>query len=480
MYPTLATIQTKRFTELIKSYQNKTNVGTALLWALGQCGRKDLSSGLKIWSEYMRPLLRLRHYSRFVVSYLNELLHLHSSAISSGSFSRGPRILYPSQYFLIFDAIFIDGLSLPKDLQKDMVAQYPSIKKLSIGDCSFDHELFPEFLRRLEDLLLCNGATNYKIELLTCLFQCVANNPDACIFHWQQMYKANLHSSSKLLCYLDDNWKDLMKSKNFSEVKNSLILFELLGAFQDYNSSCTTQKVGLKEASESCKSLMKKLSSKLNGTNGWFPWKWCSALLLFGIISLVSMDVNRNGSFERSNTGLFLGDIGIYNQTVEYYESTAKLYVISKNWIENEFPTYYEATKQAAGPFVTALHTSLSMAGKRFWGLVERFEGKKIVVGILEKTNEYLPGLNEKLIMVSTDILKLGNDVIDWLHNVMSLALEYLMSYAQIFFNVLKEGYEALVICIQDIIDGKIELADVYIGSKKLFKKAAVAIGNVY
>ena len=159
-----------------------------------------------------------------------------------------------------------------------------------------------------------------------------------------------------------------MKSKNFSEVKNSLILFELLDAFQDYNSSCTAQKVGLKEASESCKSLMKKLSSKLNGTNGWFPWKCCSALLLFGIISLVSMDVNRNGSFERSNTGLFLGDIGMYNQTVEYYESTVKLYVISKNWIEMEFPTYYEATKQTAGPFLTALHTSLSMAGKSLAG----------------------------------------------------------------------------------------------------------------
>ena len=90
VYPTLATIQTKRFTELIKSYQNRQNVGIALLWALGQCGRKDLSSGLKIWTEYMRPLLKLRHYTRFVVSYLSGLLKLHATAINSASLAKGP------------------------------------------------------------------------------------------------------------------------------------------------------------------------------------------------------------------------------------------------------------------------------------------------------------------------------------------------------------------------------------------------------
>ena len=158
-------MQTKRFTELIKSYQNRTNVGTALLWALGQCGRKDLAAGLKIWIEYMRPLLRLRHYSRFVVTYLSGLLKLHSSTINSGSWAKGPRILYPAQFFAIFDAIFTESSALSKDLQKEMLDQYTTIKMLAIGDCSDDHELFPEFLRRLDDfLLLSNGPKGYRLE----------------------------------------------------------------------------------------------------------------------------------------------------------------------------------------------------------------------------------------------------------------------------------------------------------------------------
>merc|ERR550532_3851138 len=252
VYPTLATIQTKRFTELIKSYQNRQNVGIALLWALGQCGRKDLSSGLKIWTEYMRPLLKLRHYTRFVVSYLSGLLKLHATAINSASLAKGPRIAYPAQYFLIFDTIFNDGTSVTKDMQKELMDSYPTIKKLAIGDCSADHELFPEFLRRLDDfLLLSNGPTNYKNELLNNLSQCYANNPMACVSHWQQMYRAHIHSSSLLLRYLDDNWKEVIKSKHLKEVSNLQIIFELLTAFKEYNDGCNSQKDGLTEASKS-------------------------------------------------------------------------------------------------------------------------------------------------------------------------------------------------------------------------------------
>jgi hypothetical protein len=36
-----------RFFELRNSYQNRPNIGTALLWAVGLGGKKDLQTGLK-------------------------------------------------------------------------------------------------------------------------------------------------------------------------------------------------------------------------------------------------------------------------------------------------------------------------------------------------------------------------------------------------------------------------------------------------
>lgn len=47
IYPTLCTFNMERYSELRNSYQNRPQIGTAMIWALGQGGRKDLATGLK-------------------------------------------------------------------------------------------------------------------------------------------------------------------------------------------------------------------------------------------------------------------------------------------------------------------------------------------------------------------------------------------------------------------------------------------------
>ena len=472
MYPTLATIQTKRFTELLRSYQNRANVGTALLWALGQCGRKDLSSGLKIWTEYMRPLLRLKHYTRFVVSYLSGLLKMHASNINSGNFVKGPRIAYPAQYFLIFDTIFNDGTSVTKDMQKELMDSYPTIKKLAIGDCSADHELFPEFLRRLDDfLLLSNGPTNYKNELLNNLSQCFANNPMACVSHWQQMYRAHIHSSSLLLRYLDDNWKEVIKSKHLKETANLQGVLELLSAFKEYNDSCNAQKEGLPEATKACKSLVKKVATELAGNNSWFPWKICSFLLFLGIIGLVNMDVQKQGSFKKSSTGIFLKDMGMYEQTLEYYEQGQSLYRITKNWAEVKLPLYYNDLKENAGPLATTIGDKV----KYIWN-----EGEIILNSLVIKANEYIPGLKEKLVLFANNASRIGKNLFEWLDEVLDILIKYLILFFEASMSFLNEAYNAILLCMQDIIDGKTDISDVYNASRRMIQNAMVQAGEYY
>jgi len=472
VYPTLATLQTKRFTELIKSYQNRANVGTALLWALGQCGRKDLSSGLKIWTEYMRPLLRLKNYTRFVVTYLSGLLKMHVSYINSSNFAKGPRIAYPAQYFLIFDTIFNDGTSISKDMQKELMDSYPVVKKLAIGDCSTDHELFPEFMRRLDDfLLLPNGANNYKNELLNNMAECFANNPMACVSHWQQMYRAHLHSSSVLLRYLDDNWKTVNKSKHLKESMNLQSLFELLSAFKEYNDNCSSQKEGLPEANKACKSLLKKVSTELSGNSAWFPWKICSLLLLISIVGLINMDIQKKGSFKKSSTGIFLKDVGMYEQALEGYELGHGLYIQGKNWAEVKLPQYYNHVKENAGPIANEAGIKIKYA----WN-----EGGIIVNNAIVKANEYIPGLKEKLIVFGNDASRISKNLFEWLDETLDIIIKYLILSFEASLRFLNEVYHATVLCIQDIIDGKTDLSDVVNATKKMFQNAIDQAGDFY
>ena len=47
VYPSLCVNNPHRVHELIRSYQNRPAIATALVWALGQGGRKDLGIGLR-------------------------------------------------------------------------------------------------------------------------------------------------------------------------------------------------------------------------------------------------------------------------------------------------------------------------------------------------------------------------------------------------------------------------------------------------
>ena len=152
----------------------------------------------------MRPLLKLRHYSKFVVNYIKDLLRHHQVTSNLNKIKEGRRLLFTDQFFQIFDSVFVEApISLNKELMAELDSIFPILKELAVDDCSMDHELFPEFLRRLDDKILLNdGSKAYHNALLDGIGECVANNPAAVISHWQQMYRAHLNSSSVVLTHL--------------------------------------------------------------------------------------------------------------------------------------------------------------------------------------------------------------------------------------------------------------------------------------
>lgn len=65
---------------LRNSFQNRSNIGLSLLWALGQGGFHDPSVGLKVWQDIMVPVIELKTYSKYVYEYVHKILHQNPTA----------------------------------------------------------------------------------------------------------------------------------------------------------------------------------------------------------------------------------------------------------------------------------------------------------------------------------------------------------------------------------------------------------------
>ena len=78
-----------------------------------------------------------------------------------------------------------------------------------------------------------------------------------------------------------------------------------------------------------------------------FPWKTLILLLTIAIVTLVNEDVKKNGSFKKSRTGAFLGDVGLYNHAVRSYEMLER----GQKWTVENVPVYYNRTREVAEPY---------------------------------------------------------------------------------------------------------------------------------
>eukprot|EP00095_Tigriopus_kingsejongensis_P002337 maker-scaffold868_size86715-snap-gene-0.23 protein:Tk02337 transcript:maker-scaffold868_size86715-snap-gene-0.23-mRNA-1 annotation:"hypothetical protein L798_09076" len=447
MYPALCIHNTERFAELRNSYQNRSPVGTALLWALGQGGKKDLGVGLKVWTEIMLPLISLKNYSRFVVDYIRDLIKLHKSKIVSGKV----KLLYTSQYFKILDAIFVNApAGLNKDFQAVLLDQYPAIKTVSVGDCSQDHELFAEFLRRLN--VTCQEPEKYpekyQDELLACLQSCLLKSKAAWT-HWQQAYITFLPASADLLMHFVDNWDSVGKKLATSEARESF------RAFQDHNTSVSPQKEGVTEAFNALETLLSRMGRQSSG--GWFPWKSFVLLLIIGLATMINLDVQKHGTFKASKTGVFLKDVGLYDHVVTSYDYSSKSVQKSYTWTEKNVPIYYKKTQT----FILPYWKIVTQAINDVWKYIQ-----KTTLIIVDKLNEYIPGIKEKLYLVYGELVRVGSLAINWLAKT-------LVIYGNLLIDCALHAFKCVQTFLKQLFNGKITMKDLQFIAQGTYKSVA-------
>merc|ERR1719447_2160950 len=149
--PSLVTAHIPRYIELRNSYQNRPVIGQAILWSVGQAGAKSLHSGMKVWLEIMLPVMTMKHYSKFVVNYIIELMQIHK---------------------------ITEATKINKEYARNLKQHYPALRAICVAGCS-NHEMFPELLPRLSTVTM----PDQMLDTLELLSQCLVST-QAAIVHW--------------------------------------------------------------------------------------------------------------------------------------------------------------------------------------------------------------------------------------------------------------------------------------------------------
>merc|ERR1719158_2082306 len=380
--PSLVTANIQRYIELRNSYQNRPNIGLALLWSVGQAGAKSLHSGIKVWLEIMIPVITMRHYSKFVVHYLVQLLEQHK--VTETTMMNKP-VVDLTNFITIQDTVFIVANQINKEYARTLRQYYPALRAICVAGCK-NHEMFPELLPRLSTLSM----PDQVLDTLDLLASCLASTPAAMV-HWHQLYTSNLTQSAQLIQYLDCNWSKYKAGLDVPEFHDTL------EAFQDYNSS-VINKEGLDLATTGCNSLSSKFR---RATMSWFPWKPLSLLLLVSTAAIINAEIQKHGGkFEKSNAGMFLQDIGQYDRLLILSQVVVDQYYVGKGWMDTNVPVYLKK----AQPYVQLAQEKSVEAGAKL---------KTLSQTALVKLEEYVPGTQKQLNKFGDWIVKFGQNALN-------------------------------------------------------------------
>jgi len=388
LQPTVVTAHLPRYVELRNSYQNRPAVGLAILWSVGQAGRKNLQSGVKVWLEVMLPVITFRHYTKYVVDYLAALLTAHNITPDT---QMNKALMDISNFITVQDTVFVVSSAINKEHARSLQQLYPSLRAIALGGFT-NHELFPALLPRLDSL----SSPGQVVDTLEVLAECLAATPAARV-HWTQAYTSNLGPSGQLLNYLDSNWIRYRADLDEPELQ------ETIEAFQDYNAS-VANKEGLQLATEGANAVATHFSSP---GMAWFPWKTLSLLLLIGTAAIINLDMERSGgSFKASNTGQFLSDLGQYERVMGASTWVMVTTKQGRQWVEVTLPPYLAHGRKVAGPYLEVAAAKANEAGTLAkLGLERVMEALKLGMSKLEAA---VPGLGVRMEELGTEASRLG------------------------------------------------------------------------
>jgi len=193
------------------------------------------------------------------------------------------------------------------------------------------------------------------------------------------------------------------------------------------------------------------------------PYKTMIVLLAVGLGMVVNNDIERKGSFKASSTGLFLRDVGMYDRAVDAFHFTVDSFETSREIAEHYLPIYINHTRENVGPAVT------KAAQQAQWAWTQ---AAATGADALQKANVYLPGAKEKAIFFWSETSRIAVEYSEWFVGLTQTGSTHAYKMAL-------EVTQSAKLTTQAVIDGEIELKDVYNGALDLGNKALLKFEEV-
>lgn len=380
-YPEFCITSIQKSATLRNSYQNRPPIGLSLLWAFGQGGISDFSVGLKAWQDLFLPVIELKNYSKYVVSYLSNLLDTHAKMDSTK--------VSQDQLFAMIDQVNNKRNGLPKDLSSDLIKQLFKYKDIYFNKSNNKLQVtFNQLMKKLPNQYLSGASLDpYQEVLVDCLVDCLARD-DSCNATWRQLFHRCSKQSATLLDYIDTNWAAVSLKLKKKSLKNTVL---------QYKQVCGEALKGKKrdetvvKTNKICQDILDRMTSTRR-----FPWIWASFFLLVGIAGLVAYDYNKaGGNFPKSTTGRLLNDLGILEHSQRAWQKTLSTSARGYLWLETNAPIYYTQTVEVCKPYAVLSRDLAFIAAKKagnlYWNAREYIvEKTPVVVATIE---QYAPGL---------------------------------------------------------------------------------------
>ncbi|XP_055540761.1 transmembrane protein 214 [Wyeomyia smithii] len=377
---------------LRNSFQNRSNIGLSLLWALGQGGFRDLNVGLKVWQDIMVPVAELKTYSKYVYEYVHKILVKHKTT----------RLEISSSDFLTI----LSSLSTQSKASRDVTKILEEASKLLVERYVYSApKVSSTFTTMFKNIQFIAKPEPIFFGLILCLIE----DPE-CWTAWRGLYKKNVQQTVAVLNYIDNS------SSDFSLKLITDRLFEqFLSDIQTINAELgqTRKKVeGLKASVSILQQMQEKVTSKKNKSakptknRSSGPVLVCctfllGTFLLFGLTGgLIGFDTYRAGGvFEKSHTGQLLKQAGLLPAVQDAWTCTLKHSARGYKWAEENLPVYYQSTSKVVGPYV---EFSIDFSKILWNGAKKGFGNVKLLVeqktpAVVDFVEQYAPGLPKKV-----------------------------------------------------------------------------------
>ncbi|CAH1163610.1 unnamed protein product [Phaedon cochleariae] len=380
--PVLITSNVNKHRVLRNSYQNRLNIGLSILWAVGNVAYSDFNSGVTVFRELFLPVIDIKSYSPYILSYLKNLIS------NSGD---GNGILTKEDFLLILDIIYTSKKHFPVDLLRELSNKVSNLKPLLFVDNKEKYHSYIELLLKKVVSTSNKSHQNCLCDILVEVFQ-----RDSTTFAtWRKIYPKNVASSVILLEFIGDNWDTISKRIDRAALK------DLLNSFQDVNDELSTKKRkedGLRESINAIQKINEKMAAKKKSSSSC---RTLSLLVIIALAGLVLFDIKQN-TWDNSRTRKALKDYRVCEYSQKALNTTRE----GLNWldgrIEQNFPAFRKTVIDFSEPYVELAISTGKITRNGFYNMKEVVLEKYPLV--LQSIESYAPGLMEQSQKALSDV----------------------------------------------------------------------------